>query len=68
MIFEEYDGSRYSIYPGATNMKRDHREVYWFHGLESNAEDFVSKFPHCAKVKDEKFKSSGLIKKQVFLH
>ena len=41
-ILEEAHNSRYSIHPGATNMYRDLREVYWWNAMKRDIADFVS--------------------------
>ena len=59
-IVEEAHGSRYSIYPGASKMYHDLREVYWWDGLKRDISKFVAKCTNCNKVKAEHLKPGGL--------
>ncbi|WMV55641.1 hypothetical protein MTR67_049026 [Solanum verrucosum] len=59
-ILAEAHNSRYSIYPGATKMYRDLREVYSWNGMKRDIADFVAKCPNCQQVKVEHQKPGGL--------
>ncbi|WMV18994.1 hypothetical protein MTR67_012379 [Solanum verrucosum] len=59
-ILEEAHSSRYSIYPGATKMYHDLREVYWWNGMKRDIEGFVAKCPNCQQVKVQHQRPGGL--------
>ena len=59
-ILAEAHNTRYFIYPVATKMYRDLREVYWWNGMKRDIADFVSKCPNCQQVKVEHEKPGGI--------
>ena len=59
-ILAEAHYSRYSIYPGATRMYRDLREVYWSNCMKRDITYFVSKCSNFQQVKVEHQKPGGM--------
>ncbi|WMV58814.1 hypothetical protein MTR67_052199 [Solanum verrucosum] len=45
-ILREAHSSWYSIYPRATKMYRDLREVYWWNGMKKDIAGFMAKCPN----------------------
>ena len=52
--------SRYSIYPGATKMYGNLREVYWWNDIKRAIEDLVSKCPNSQQVNVKHQKLRGM--------
>ncbi|KAH0647574.1 hypothetical protein KY285_032822 [Solanum tuberosum] len=59
-ILVEAHNSRYSIHPGATNMYRDLRELFWWNGMKRDIAHCVAKCPNCQQVKVEHEKPGGM--------
>ena len=57
----EVHGARYSIYPGATKMYRDLREIYWWSGMKKDIAAFVAKCATCQQVKVEHQRPGGMM-------
>ena len=61
ILVESYN-SRYSIYPSATKMYRNMREVYWWNGVKKDITNFLSKCLNCKQVKVKHQKPGGMTK------
>ncbi|XP_070028750.1 uncharacterized protein [Nicotiana sylvestris] len=59
-IMEEAHSSRYSIYPGATKMYLDLKELYWWKDMKKQVADHVAKCLNCQQVKAEHQRPGGL--------
>ncbi|KAF3661550.1 hypothetical protein FXO37_12888 [Capsicum annuum] len=57
-ILVEAHGVRYSIYPGATKMYLNLREIYWWSGIMRDVLEFMAKCSTCQQVKIEHQKPS----------
>nr|GFA10835.1 reverse transcriptase domain-containing protein [Tanacetum cinerariifolium] len=61
LVMHESHKSKYSIHPGSDKMYQDLKPLYWWPNMKVDIATYVSKCLTCAKVKDERQKSSGLL-------
>ncbi|KAA3466492.1 Transposon Ty3-G Gag-Pol polyprotein [Gossypium australe] len=61
MILNEAHNSHLTVHPGSTKMYNDLEHFYWWHGMERDISDFVSKCLICQQVKAEHQVPSGLL-------
>jgi hypothetical protein len=60
-ILDEAHTSRYSIYPGSTNMYHDLRQQFWWTRMKRETARYVSECDTCRKVKTNYMKPGGLL-------
>ncbi|KAL5550478.1 hypothetical protein UlMin_000654 [Ulmus minor] len=60
-LLEEAHTTPYSVHPGATNMYKDMKEVFWWSGMKKDVENYVAKCLVCQKIKAEHQRPAGVL-------